>query len=276
MMRHRRARAHAALATVLATALVAGACSGDDGEAADDTTGSSRATATTGTATTAPAGPATTAAGGSGTTSGAGAGDGCTGDAPPVPDGAAEGEVADVDGDGRADRAYLATGPEVTRLVGIVTAAGGGAQVEVESASPQPLSLLVVDADEAPPVELFVSDGRTVQLWAFADCAVAPVTNPEGAQYEFDLGFRGTGTGIGCREGGGGRQLVGLNVTEDDGTTVTWTRTVIERDGLAAANGATDGGTFAHGEDDAAIELLHTVSCGGLTIREDGIRQPQA
>ena len=270
---------HAALAAVLATGLVAAACSGDDGEAADDTTTSTRAPATTasaGPASTASAGTATTAAGGAGTTPGTGAGGGCAGGAPQVPAGAAEGEVADVDGDGRADRAYVATGAEATRLVGIVTAAGGGAQVEVESASPQPLTVLVVDADEVPPAELFVSDGRTVRLWAFADCAIAPVANPEGAQYEFDLGFRGTGTGIGCRDADGGRQLVGLNVTEDDGTTVTWTRTVIERDGVAASNGATDEGTFTHGEDDAAIELLHTVSCGGLTIDADGIRQPQA
>jgi hypothetical protein len=102
------------------------------------------------------------------------------------------------------------------------------------------------------------------------------VTNPEGEQYLFDLGFRGTGTGVGCHDAGGGRRLVGLNVTEDDGTTVSWTRTVIERDGLSASNGRTDDGTFAHGADDEAIDLLHTISCGDRTIADDGIQQPQA
>jgi hypothetical protein len=64
-------------------------------------------------------------------------------------------------------------------------------------------------------------------------------------------------------------------VTDDDGTVVDWTRTVIERDGLRASNGPTDEGQFRRPADDRAIELLHTVSCDDMTIDEDGIRQPQ-
>jgi hypothetical protein len=278
MSRHPRMHVLAGV-LALVSILLAGACSDDDGDepAGGDTTATTptaTATETTATTATTDGGATSTSTGGSATTAPGPAGDGCTGTAPPVPEGAARGEVVDLDGDGRADEAWMAADPDGTRRMGVVTAAGGGSVVTVESASPQPLTLLAVDADEAPPVELFVSDGRTAQLWAFADCAIAPVTNPEGEQYLFDLGFRGTGTGIGCRDTDEGRQLVGLNVLDDDGTTVSWSRTVIERDGLEAANGATDEGTFTHGDDDAAIDLLHDISCGDLTIDADGIRQP--
>jgi hypothetical protein len=194
-----------------------------------------------------------------------------------VPGGAGvgSGQIVDLDGDGRPDTGWLAAHEDGSRELGVATAAGGGDVVTIESASPVALTLLAIDADEQPPVELFVSDGRTVQLWAFADCRLAPVTNPEDEPYLFDLGFRGTGTGVGCRDVRGGRQLVGLNVTDDNGTEVDWTRTVIERDGLAASNGPTDEGRFERPADDGAIELLHTVSCDDVTITSDGIRQPE-
>jgi hypothetical protein len=203
-------------------------------------------------------------------------GEGCGGDGP-EPEGTAvgSGPIVDVDGDGRADTGWLAGQAGGSRQLGVATAAGGGDAVTIDSASPNVLTLLAVDADEQPPVELFVSDGRTVELWAFADCRLAQVTDPQGEPYLFDLGFRGTGTGVGCRDTGDGRQLVGLNITDDDGTVVDWSRTVIERDGLQASNGPTDEGRFRRPADDDAIELLHTVSCGDMTIDEDGIQQPQ-
>lgn len=192
-----------------------------------------------------------------------------------MPSGAASGEIVDADGDGRRDTAWLAGQPDGSRQLGITTASGGGDAVEVQSASPVGLVLLAVDADRQPPVELLVSDNRTVQLWALADCTLQPVIGPDGAPYLFDLGFRGTGTGVGCRDTDGGSRLVGLNVTTDDGTTVEWSRTVIELDGLEASHGPTDTGTFRRPGDDRAIDLLHTVSCGDLTITENGIRQPE-
>lgn len=91
----------------------------------------------------------------------------------------------------------------------------------------------------------------------------------------------GYGTGVGCADadadadGDGRRDLLGLNVTGSSDTTVDWSRTIIERDGLQASNGATDTGTYQRPADDAQIELLYTVSCGDLTIDDDGIRQPQ-
>ena len=54
-----------------------------------------------------------------------------------------------------------------------------------------------------------------------------------------------------------------------------WTRTIIERDDLVAANGATDEGSYERPGDDAAIELLHQVSCGDLSLTDDSVRQPE-
>lgn len=254
--------------------VLAGACSDDD----DTSTGSTTTRGPSSTTTEAPT--STTSASTSSTSSTAvdgASGEGCGGDGPAVPEGqgVGAGSIVDVDGDGRADTGWLAVDTDGSRQLGVSTAAGGGDVVTIDSASPNVLTLLAVDADEQPPVELFVSDGRTVELWAFADCGLAQVTNPQDEPYLFDLGFRGTGTGVGCRDLDGGRQLVGLNITDDDGTVVDWTRTVIERDGLRASNGSTDEGRFRRPGDDAAIELLHTVSCDDMTIDEDGIQQPQ-
>jgi hypothetical protein len=258
--------------------LVAGACGGDDDDTSTGRSASAdRATSSTSTSTT--SSPSSTAGASSTATSApqSATGEGCPGDGPEVPEGAGvgSGPIVDVDGDGRRDTGWLAGHSDGSRELGVATAAGGGDVVSIDSASPVTLTLLAIDADEEPPVELFVSDGRTVELWAFADCRLAPVTNPENEPYLFDLGFRGTGTGVGCRDVPGGRELVGLNITDDNGTQVDWTRTVIERDGLAARNGATDEGRFERPDDDAAIELLHTVSCEDVTIDRDGIRQPE-
>jgi hypothetical protein len=202
---------------------------------------------------------------------------GTNADSPGIPADANSGEVADVDGDGHPDTLWLAppAGGVAGRPMGIVTAAGGRVETRVESAAPIPLSVLVVDVDLTPPVELLVSDGRLVQLWAFADCALAQVTDPDGAPYNFDLGQRiGTGTGVGCAGPGDDRRLVGLNIIGDDGTTVRWERTTITRDGLVADEGETESGTFTRPDDDARIELLNGVSCGDLTLADDGISQP--
>jgi hypothetical protein len=259
-----------ALVIAVVLLLVAAACGDDDDVSSGSTTTTRETTSSSASSS------SETTGGGSTSTTAASGGQGCTG-GPQVPTGpgVGSGPIVDVDGDGRKDIGWLAAHRDGSRELGVALAAGGSDAVRIESASPSALTLLVVDADERPPVEVFVSDNRTVQLWAFADCQLAPVTNPQHDQYLFDLGFRGTGTGVGCRDTSGGRQLVGLNVTDDNSTVVDWTRTVIERDGLTARNGPTDEGQFRRPGDDAAIELLHTVSCGDLTIARDGIRQPE-
>jgi hypothetical protein len=181
-------------------------------------------------------------------------------------------EIDDVDGDGRGDSMWLSD----TRRLGIQTAAGGRTEVQLESGSPIAMRVLVVDADLPPPVELFVSDGRSVQLWAFEGCALRPVLDEAGAPYLFDLQrLRGNGTGVGC-VGTDERRLVGLDLVEDDGTTVRWERTTIELDGLVADEGETESGTFTHPEDDQQIGLLTTVSCGDRTLAESGLTEPGA
>ena len=280
-------------AAVLAVAAVAAAVvinRDDDPERVDTRPAqtSENTTTTTAGTTTPTTGPAPSTSGSPGVepppTSSPGAaggavdGAGCTNaDSPGIPADANSGEVADVDGDGRPDTLWLAppAGGVAGRPMGIVTAAGGRVETRVESAAPIPLSVLVVDVDLTPPVELLVSDGRSVQLWAFADCALAQVTDPDGAPYNFDLGQRiGTGSGVGCAGPGDDRRLVGLNIIGDDGTTVRWERTTITRDGLIADEGETESGTFTRPDDDARIELLNGVACGDLTLADDGINEP--
>jgi hypothetical protein len=282
MVRSRIVRA-GTLVTI--TACLLAACGGDDDASGTSTTVATDTTTTAAPATTTTAAPptidesgvattATTAAPVTTTTSSGG----CVSDDPDAPPaGAATEEVDDLDGDGRPDTVWLGDQPDGTRQVGVVTAGGVGTAVQIETGSPVPLSVLVADANETPPTEIFVSDGRTVYLWAFLDCAIQPVTNPEGEQYLFDLGFRGTGTGVGCADvdGDGRMELVGLLAGEPDGDTVPWTRTVIELDGLSARNGPSDSGSFTEPDDDAAIALLHTVSCGARTITADGLHEPQ-
>lgn len=249
------------LTVMVALVLAVAACSGgDDGDDASSTAGT--------TTTEAPGDADVTI---ETTTTAAAAAEGCTTpverEAP-----ANEGEVVDLDGDGRPDTVWVASPGDGRRVLGVETAAGGGAKVDIESASPVAIQVLVADADGTPPVELFVSDNRGVQLWAFDDCALQPVTDPDGQPYLFDLGLRGFGTGVGCVDG----DLVGLNVTSDDPAgEVRWTRTVITRDGLVADEGPTTDGTYRHPQDDAAIELLRQVTCGDLTMAANGIAQPE-
>jgi hypothetical protein len=183
-----------------------------------------------------------------------------------------------VDGDGRPDRGIFGTGVDGRRVVGVLPATGGGATYAIDSASPVAGTMLVVDVDRRPPTELLVSDGRGVHLLAYDRCAIVPITNPEGEPYLFDLGdLRGHGTGVGCIDTPVGRRLVGLRRDPNStGETVRWTRTVVELDGTHARNGETTSGTFTSPQDDAAIELLDTVSCGDLTLERDGVAQPPA
>ena len=252
-----------------AALLLAVACSGSNHTAAPTSTTSATTTTmptmtTTSTITSVPA-----------TTAPSPAGAGCRSPKGAVPAGVAARSVPDVDDDGRTDQAFFngVTADGSRRFV-IVTAAGGRAEADLQSASPVAATALVVNADERGSVEILISDNRTVSLFAFVDCTITMVKNAQGAQYQFDLGFRGTGTGVGCAASTSGRQLVGLNVTGDDGTTVHWKRTVITVSGTSARNGATTTGSFTRPRDDAAIALLSTVSCGDRTMAADGVSEP--
>lgn len=250
-------------ATTLAAVLLAGCSSTSDeppAAAAPSTSSIPSPSSSTAPATTAPP------------TSSAPAG--CATAGPVPPDGAVTREVGDVDGDGRPDTAWLAPAAGGAVSVGIGTAAGGSSAADVTLTGPSARSLLVADADGDGRFEMFVSDGRTVDLYAFDGCAVQPVLNREGTDYQFDLGFRGNGTGLGCTRVGDGQHLVGLLRTEQSATSVGWTRTVVELDGLQARNGATDSGSYALPAGQAQADLLSQVTCGDLTMQDDGLVLP--
>jgi hypothetical protein len=193
----------------------------------------------------------------------------CMGEAT-VPDGAPHQSIGDVDGDGRADEAFLDGRAGDTITFGIVTARGGGSSVPFESASPVERRALTVDADGRGATEVFLSDGRSVQLLSFVGCRLRAVHDDNGAPYVFDRGFRGTGTGVGCidADGDGTRDLVGLNLEGSEGDRVGWTRTIVELHGSTARNGDTDTGTYERPADNGAIELLSQVTCGDETLAD--------
>jgi hypothetical protein len=195
----------------------------------------------------------------------------CEGEAT-VPEGAPHQTVGDVDGDGEPDTAYLDGRPGGMITFGIVTAAGGGSSVPFESASPVERRALTADADGRGPTEVFLSDGRSVQLLAFVGCRLRAVKGEDGEPYTFDRGFTGNGTGVGCVDvdGDGRRDLVGLKVEGSEGDRVAWSRTVVELDATTARNGKTDHGSYTRPGDDQRIDLLSQVTCGDETL-EDGL-----
>jgi len=269
------------LAAALSAAVLVG-CSSDGSDAAASTTTAAAAPSSSTTAapvSTSSASSASTVAATSApatTAASAPVGQACTSGAPPIPAGAVQKPIIDVDGDGKADTGWIAeVDGKVT--VGIDTAAGGGATATFDSASPVGRTLLVANADEKGPAEVFLDDGRLVQLDAFVGCKIVPVTNPQGQHYEFGLGFTDVGTGIGCVDTGSGRQLVGLSIDQgtSNQTTVHWSRTVVALDGTKAKNGATTKGTYTRPADDAKVALLSSVTCGDQTIAKDGIALPQ-
>jgi hypothetical protein len=202
---------------------------------------------------------------------------GCPGDRSEPPPGAATAEVPDVDGDGRIDLVWAGAGAGGRRPLGLLLSGRGPVETTVDSASPQPISVLVADVDERGPAELLVSDGRQAQLLVLVECRITPVLGPDGLPYRFDLGFGDQGTGVGCvdADGDGRRDLVGLRARPPEGAVVPWTRTVVALDGERATNGATTSGSFRTGPDDAAIDLLSRVSCGDRVLPEDGVTAPQ-
>jgi hypothetical protein len=212
-------------------------------------------------------GPATGPGAGAGTAWGHGPG--CPAGGPAVPARAITRPVGDVDGDGRADTGWIAAAAGSTRF-GVRTATG--ARLSAAFALPggaAARSVLIADVDGAGTVVALATDGRTVLLFRVLGCAIGPVSNAEGDQYAFDLGFRGTGTGVGCLGVGGGPVgLVGLNATPGDGQT-TVRRTRIDLTGLQARNGRSDEVRVPRGG--PADESAHQVTCGRLTMARDGL-----
>ncbi len=199
------------------------------------------------------------------------AGVGCTGgeNGPGAPPELAADQIADIDGDGRPEGAFIAVYGEDEPLFGIrFSTSGASVSTGIDpSAGPAPLIALPADVDGDGRVELIAGSTRGTELFGIQGCEIVPITGEDGEPYRFDYVTDAPGTGVGCIDG----TLVGLDITSDDGTTVEWTRTPIEIEGTTARNGEVETGTYTHGQDDAAIDLLSQTTCGDLTVEADGV-----
>ncbi|PJE19989.1 MAG: hypothetical protein CK431_29435 [Mycobacterium sp.] len=201
---------------------------------------------------------------------------GCPPGGTPVPPGAATRQIGDVDGDGLPDTLWVgkwqSPGGAMTRAVGIATASGADSDVPVVSASPIPLRALAIEVQDGHQV--IASVGRSAPLYAFADCRLQTVVDSHyGRPFVFDLeNLAGSGTGVGCSEIGGGRNLVALQALGSGGQ---WTvrRTEIELNGLRATTGTSDTLTATSAQD-PAVTTAQTISCGERTIDQDGVQEP--
>jgi hypothetical protein len=203
------------------------------------------------------------------TTSGNGA---CTSGSTVVPSGAVSRQIVDVDGDGRPDTAWIGTDTSGSVMVGVVTAAGGGTVRSFDSPSPgNTRSVLAFHLNDATPPIFLAADSRTVLLWAFIDCTLVDVHNLQGDPYEFSLGFTDIGTGVGCATVDGTQQLVGLDAKTDTNGDIDWSSTVVTVRGDKARNATVTNGVYTSPTDDSKIALLDEVTCGTLTMGNDGI-----
>jgi len=198
---------------------------------------------------------------------GAPAAAGCTGAGGAAPAGAATVDTIDLDGDGVPDRLWIADDGG-TRTVGVSTAAGATLTHPVDLAGPAGATAFALRPDPAEPALVLVSDNRVADLLVVQDCALVAATDTRGEPWQFDQGFAGQGTGVGCvdLDGDGTLDLVGLNLVDD-----TVTRTLIHVDGTVASAGTSD--EVAAGTD-AARETARAITCGDRTLSADGVHEP--
>ncbi|HEY0218097.1 MAG TPA: hypothetical protein VGC57_17025 [Cellulomonas sp.] len=231
-------------------------CSGD-AEPAPPTTATAPATAT------APSAPATTAPA---------IATGCAPAGTGVPAGASTVSTIDLDGDGAGDTLWI-SGAGSDRQVGVTTASGATTSLPIDLAGPAGATAFALRPDPADPAEVLVTDNRLADLLVLDGCALAPVTDAAGAPWQFDLGYTGYGTGVGCVDvdRDGTLDLAGLNLLED-GATVT--RTAIDVTGTLAAAGTEDQVTIDPA-DQTAVDTAHALTCGDRTAAADGVHEPQ-
>jgi len=250
-------RAPLTLSVLAATALLLSACGaggGDDPAAGDATSAaaSSAPAASTPTGTPAPSAPVA---------------EGCTGTGGVAPATAATVDTIDLDGDGVPDRLWLADDGG-TRTVGVSTAAGATLTHPVDLAGPAGATAFALRPDPAEPAMVLVSDNRVADLLVVQDCALVDATDTRGAPWQFDQGFAGQGTGVGCvdLDGDGTLDLVGLNLVDD-----TVTRTLIHVDGTVVSAGESD---EVAADTEAAQETARAITCGDRTLSADGVHEP--
>lgn len=202
---------------------------------------------------------------------------GCAPGGTPPPFGTVQRQVEDLDGDGLPDALWIGivrgSDGATNRLVGVSTASGAHTDVQVVSASPIPLTALAIDAENNGQHQIIVSDHRGAYPYVFAGCEIRTVVDDQGARFVFDLeNRRDRGTGVGCSDLGDGRRLVGLQALPD-GDQWTVRRTAVDLNGTLATIGRSDTVTAASAQD-PVVTSAQTISCGDVTIDQDGVQQP--
>jgi hypothetical protein len=203
---------------------------------------------------------------------------GCPPGGTPPPAGAAQRQVANLDGGDGPSTLWVGHFRDgdghINRVVGVTTASGANSDVQISSASPIPLTALAIDAQNDGGNQIIVSDGRSARLYTLAACQLQAVVDRGGAPFVFDLqNLRDHGTGVGCSDLGNGRRLVGLQALQTDAGQWTVRRTEIDVNGTLATIGRSDTVTATSAQD-PAVTSAQTISCGDLSISQDGVQQP--
>ncbi|MFB9375654.1 hypothetical protein ACFFKU_17950 [Kineococcus gynurae] len=180
------------------------------------------------------------------------------------PAGAGSATVVDLDGDGRPDTLWLADVDGV-RTLGVTTTGHGTQSVPFTSAAPQAASASAAILQGGQPVVL-LDTGRSVLLYGYRveNPGLVELTNPQGQQYTFGLGFTDVGTGLQCRPGDDGLDLYGVDARSgpDERWTVTRTRVVVDVNRSSAHNDATTTVVSGVTADDPAVAGAHGTVCG--------------
>lgn len=190
---------------------------------------------------------------------------GCAATGEGVPADAQVTTTIDLDGDGSPDQLWIADDGG-TRTLGVTTASGATFTHPIDLAGPAGASAFALRPSAEDPGLVLLSDNRVADLLMVQDCGLVDVTDAEGQPWQFDQGFAGNGTGVGCVDmtGSGELDLVGLN--DVDGTIE---RTQITLTGTVAAAGVKDTVT---GDTDTA----HAITCGDRTLQADGVHEAAA
>ena len=183
--------------------------------------------------------------------------------------------IFDVDGDGRADREWIATVGQATAF-GVTTASGATFSYSVTSASPIARIGFVARLTSSRLISM-LTDGREAYLHVFANCSFVQPVSSDGKTFTFDLqNLRGNGTGVGCVAADDGADLVGYQATSVNGVT-TVRQTIIKLDaaGTGASNGAVSTVATEASPNSPIAIAANSVSCGSVSGASGGVTLAQ-
>lgn len=180
-----------------------------------------------------------------------------------VPKGAGLAKAGDLDGDGLEDEVWIVYDDKAR--VGVKTASGATFGATFTPESGDHLSAVGNRLGDGTAI-LLTEAGFTAELFAVIDCKVVPTANVKGAQYSFDLGMLGYGTGVGCPASKGKLSLAGYLSEESElegYSSVTETAIELSKNGALAGNGKST--YLGDVMDESATGTAATeVSCGDV------------